>query len=309
MNMPIINNRVIRDELAYLLTMIRNGDVSYNDNEHIFVFICGANKNENEISTRRKAIIDFAKTNLPNIEFLLAEKVFEFLKIEDNKQNLLDIEHTISDFSDFILIVLESYSAFAELGAFSKTDLLQKLIVINNSKYAHSASFINLGPINLIQSQPSKDRVILYPMGHSVTEPDPIASTFSPLSKILTSKTLTRSKRLKIEQISDLNKISKLKVMFIHDLIYLTGHINRKSLISILESIMGRNDYKILTRYLGLLCSFEFITQRKAPTADKIIYHSNRSAPYFEYKKDVTKIITAFRIYNQKAKPESIYGT
>ena len=88
--------------------MINSEEVRYNENEHIFVFICGANKNENEISNRRKAIIDFAKLNLPNTEFLLAEKVFEFLKIEDNKQNLLDIEHTISEFSDFILIVLES---------------------------------------------------------------------------------------------------------------------------------------------------------------------------------------------------------
>ncbi len=129
-----------------------------------FVFLCGANKKKNEISERRKALIAFASKNLPHNKFFLAEKVFTFLSAEGHKGNLIDIENQISRFSDHILIILESQSAFAELGAFSHEELRKKLIVINDKKFEDAESFVNLGPIKAIEEVSGKNHILNYKM-------------------------------------------------------------------------------------------------------------------------------------------------
>ena len=129
-----------------------------------FVFLCGANKKKDEISERRKALLDFASKNLPHNKFFLAEKVFHFLSKEGHRGNLIDIENQISKFSDHILIVLESNSSFAELGAFSHKELRKKLIVINDKKYESAESFVNLGPIKAIEEVSGKANILNYNM-------------------------------------------------------------------------------------------------------------------------------------------------
>lgn len=304
------NSRLIQEALHKLEAYLEQSHISFRNQDHIFVFICGANNKEgNDISPRRKSVIEFAKHNLPNTEFLLAEKVFEALQAENKKENILEVEHTISEFSDYILIILESNSTFTELGAFSKKELLEKLIVINNSAYANSKSFINLGPINLIKSN-SPDQLILYPMAPGVEDPDAIGSTFFQLKKILSTRKSTRGHTLTKGDLADFEKINKKKVMFIHDLIYLAGHINRPDIITLLKRLFNeKQDYKIISRYLALLCSFNFITQVKGNDSASTYYYSNRDTPYLIYKRDINNIISIFRLYNLKERPEAIYGT
>lgn len=62
--------------------------------------------------------MDFADTHLPHVQMILAENVFATLKKEGMSGNLLDVEDQLSQFSDNILIVLESESTFTELEPF-----------------------------------------------------------------------------------------------------------------------------------------------------------------------------------------------
>ena len=59
----------------------------------------------------------------------------------------MSLEHQITAIADKIVIVLESESALCELGAFTHKDLRKKLVVINDSRFRASESFINTGPI------------------------------------------------------------------------------------------------------------------------------------------------------------------
>lgn len=124
-------------------------DQPYLRKDAVIVFVCG--KNISAVDSNRKVFFQYANKHFEDFIFLLAENFFECL--EDKSENLLSIENKLADYSDCIIIILESESAFTELGAFSISDRLCKLILpINDRRYARSPSFINLGPLKKIDN-------------------------------------------------------------------------------------------------------------------------------------------------------------
>lgn len=266
-----------------------------------FVFLCGGNINENKVSARRTAIKGFADKYLTNAHFFYAEKLFDELRGYEHKGNLLDIEHEISDLSDIILIILESPSAFCELGAFSDITLRDKLIVINDSKYINTKSFINHGPLLAIKEQPNgASRIISYNMSedgkHST---DAIGDTFKLLHDILKRRDSSQSAASYIDFIlcDPKEHFDKNSIRFIHDLVYLTGPIRRAELIDILLMLFGKGDYKRVTHHLGMLVALGLICTME----NNIFYEKNKlyksklHKTYFSYDFDINNIISTFK--------------
>lgn len=270
-----------------------------------FVFLCGANKTDGTVSERRRAILNFAEKKLPHTHFFLAEKIFPLLQKEGHKDNLLDIEHTISNFTDKILIVLESNSSFAELGAFCHQELRNKLIVINDIAFIKSMSFINLGPLKAIEESSGKESVILYKMKEDgVNKIDAIGSTFYNLHKILKEQLPDKPAVLRSDDVNPSKIFNKVSLRFIHDLIYIAGPVTRVEIIEILKCLFGKNDYKKISEHIALLNAFESIYDIGGN-----VYKSRLSRMYFNYKFDVNAVIASFRNYMLKYKSERIYGT
>ncbi|MCA6926047.1 retron St85 family effector protein [Pectobacterium versatile] len=144
---------------------LENGKVKCPGNVKEFVFLCGANRENGSPSARREELLNFSYRNLPNCHFFLAELVFKELTTNSNNSlsdNLLDVETELSNLADSIVIVLESYSSFTELGAFSYSkELRKKLIVINDTKYINANSFINHGPVKAIKDVTKKNYYII----------------------------------------------------------------------------------------------------------------------------------------------------
>lgn len=269
-----------------------------------FVFLCGANKEDGTVSERRRAIINFAKKKLPHAHIFLAEKIFPLLQNEGHKANLLDIERNISKFADKILIVLESNSSFAELGAFCHDELRNKVIVINDIAYAKAKSFINLGPIKAIEESGGKENIILYKMSaDGINKLDAIGSTFYGLHKILKEQLPEKPAILHSDDVNPSKVFNKVSLRFIHDLIYVTGPITRVEVIEILKSLFGKNDYKKITEHIALLSAFDAVYDIGGN-----VYKSRLTKMYFEYKFDINAVIASFRNYTLKFKSERIYG-
>ncbi|MDX2469931.1 MAG: retron St85 family effector protein, partial [SAR324 cluster bacterium] len=107
------------------------------------VFICGK-KPEYGQKGCRDWLLTYAKKNLPNINFFIPDAHFS----ANNKNDLLSIENELAEYSDCVVIILESAGTFAELGAFSNNEkLVKKILVVNDSKFKDEKSFINEGPI------------------------------------------------------------------------------------------------------------------------------------------------------------------
>ncbi len=185
----IRSNRTLRGCLKSFGSTLSESGVRAPHDEPMFVLLCGANKSNTskpEISARRRALIEFSKENLPRAQFFLAEDVFSTLQKEETKSNILDIETRLSSFADKIIIVLESVSSFTELGAFSHHELRNKLIVINDSKFRDSQSFVKMGPLKAIEDASGRNYVIQYRMNQDgVHRLDSIGAVYAPLSKLL----------------------------------------------------------------------------------------------------------------------------
>lgn len=114
------------------------------------IFLCGADTGRTD-SFRHLLNKEFKK----NAKFNVVYPEFIFATLLNKKDsNLLELEDELAGYVDLIIIPLESQGTFAEIGAFTvNKQLLPKIIVINNSKYKNSKSFINLGPLDLVKKQ------------------------------------------------------------------------------------------------------------------------------------------------------------
>jgi hypothetical protein len=300
----IKNKKLVHETVSSFIKSISNTHLRLPPDVAKFVFLCGANKNLTEISERRKALIEFSRANLPNTHFFLAERMFLTLKAENHDGNILDVEHLISSFSDHILIILESPSSFAELGAFSHSTLREKLVVINSSEFKNQESFINLGPIKAIEEKSGTDKIIYYKMKNDgIHRRDGIGSVFNEVYELFKDPVKTSKSHLKLEDLNPALRCDKQSAMFIHDLIYLTGPILHREFIELLKLFFGKQNYNNATHLLAILSSFESIERD-----GRGLYRSKMGKTYYDYKFDTSKFISTFRNYTLKNYPERLYA-
>lgn len=300
----IKHKRLIHDRLNALKRSINSGRVFLPPTLARFVFLCGANKSKDEISERRTALMEFSSKHLPNTYFFLAERMFTTLQEEGHKENLLDVEHLISDFSDYVLIVLESPSAFAELGAFSHRTLRDKLIVINDEKFKDEVSFINLGPIKAIKESAGPERIMCYKMSDDgIWTKDAIGDTFYNIYKLFKKPLKSHAKSAKFETLHPGRSFDKYSAMFLHDLVFLSGPLSHKEVIELLLRLFGKSNFNNVSHLLAILCAFGSIERN-----DKGLYRSRMTECYYQYKFDLSPFISVFRNYTLKKYPERLYA-
>lgn len=273
-----------------------------------FIFLCGANKENGGPSARRIELINFSDRYLNNCHFFLAELVFkELSKDEDelSSDNLLDIEADLSKLADHIIIVLESYSSFTELGAFAYSkQLRKKLIVVNNTKYINEKSFINMGPIKAVTQQSLQSGHFLhYKMAEdseSIERSDGIGEIFPFLYDILSKNERSISRTLKKEDLNPSSNFNKDSVRFIHDIIFICGPLLQNELIEIITKLFGpENHYKKdLLKHLGILMAIKIISCKDN------LYYSLYGTYYFKYDFDIDNISSMFKVFFLKNKPE-----
>lgn len=269
-----------------------------------FLFLCGANKPDNTPSARRESLKKFIEGLSKNYHVIYAENVFTELSSIGNKKNILDIEHELSELADKIIIVLESYSAFCELGAFSGKEIRSKLLIINDSQYKNKNSFINIGPISAAKD--AKSPVLSYRMSsNGIENIDGIGATFASVKNSLEKKNRT------LRFMKTKNKISELKtnkdtLYFTHDIIFIAGPVTYIELIGILKIIIGNESFDIIKSILGILTASGMV-QGFGPTGARV-YRSLMNGTLMKYRADISSITASFRLFHMKNNKERIYN-
>lgn len=263
------------------------------------IFLCGANRAEGGPSARREAIKRFVEGLSPDNRVLYAEGVFQELSKIGHNKNVLDLEHEISAIADKIVIILESPSAFCELGAFAHPTLRKKLIVINDQQFRKAESFINTGPVAALTEADSP--VLWYPMTKDgVWNLDGIGATFSALKAAVTPRVTTGVARISAN-VSDLGA-DKTSLYFVHDLVLFTGPISYDELISVLIAAFGDKPYDMLKRLLGVLRAAGLV---QSYMVDGVwLYRSKSVDAYLTYGANVSSLIATFRRYHLRLSPK-----
>ncbi|WP_322469143.1 retron St85 family effector protein [Hydrogenophaga sp. SNF1] len=262
------------------------------------IFLCGANANTGIPSARRKEIKRFIESLSPQFRVIYAENVFTELKNLGGNKNSLDLEDEISRIADKVLIILESPSAFCELGAFSHATLRKNVIVINDSHFRSQESFINTGPIAALEEV--KSPVLWYPMANGgIQQLDGIGAVFGDLGDALNAASGARARRIRGDA-SDL-KADRTSLYFIHDVIHFSEPITYEEIIDILKSGFGEKDYGILKRLLGILKASGFINS----TGERRnrIFRSAIGTPLMRHELDTKPLIAAFRGFHLRHNP------
>lgn len=267
------------------------------------LFLCGANRAVGVPSARREAIKRFLEGLSSDYRVIYAEGVFNELTKFGSHKNVLDLEHEISDIADKIIIVLESPSAFCELGAFAHQSFRQKLVIVNNSEFRAEPSFINTGPI--AAAQEVKAPVIWYPMvATGIHVVDGVGATFKQLKDAIESKPMHGSLRAK----GDLSVLTatKTSLYFVHDLVLFSGPISHEELISVMVAAFGKKNYDMLKRLLGVLRSAGLV--RSYDADGEWVYRSTLDKPFMRYDTNVKSLMATFRIFHIRNHPKRFPG-
>jgi len=116
------------------------------------VFLCGG-----PVSTRRrsfrKRLLHYAQASLHDFRFFLAEDAARDIFAHGYPffVNIAEFETLISALADCVVVIPESPGSIAELGYFSAhKPIRDKTLVVNDLNFQGDDSFLNLGPIELI---------------------------------------------------------------------------------------------------------------------------------------------------------------
>ncbi|EKN3600676.1 retron St85 family effector protein [Yersinia enterocolitica] len=125
------------------------------------LFICGGEEN----ACKNRGLLEkyIQKYHKEYLTFR-AELAWEVISHSDSAKsvNALALEEWLADFSDIVIILVESFGTVAELGAFSLSpSLRKKLLPILDKKFEKHNSFINTGPVMWVNND-SKYKPAIY---------------------------------------------------------------------------------------------------------------------------------------------------
>ncbi|MCW5649190.1 MAG: retron St85 family effector protein [Ramlibacter sp.] len=264
------------------------------------IFLCGANQSENVPSARRAKIRSFIQQISSGSTVLYAEGIFKELQKFGSQKNVLDIEHRISEIADKVIVILESPSSYCELGAFAHEALRHKLVVINDSQFKTSKSFINLGPIAAMEEK--KAPVLWYPMSsNGVKVLDGIGAIFPELEKAIDHKS-NHGTPVSEGELAEL-KMNKISLYFVHDIVLLAGPISHEEIIQILIFLFGKKSFDPLKSLLGVLRESQLV-RVKSIGEDMWVYEAQSTDFFLRYKTDIYALVAAFRVRHLREAPE-----
>lgn len=267
------------------------------------IFLCGANQSVNIPSARRAFLKKSIEASLPHVRIVYAERVMEEMIKHGKTKNLLDIEHQISHVADWIIIVLESYSAFCELGAFAHHSFRKKLIVINDSNFKNEQSFINLGPIEAIKEHASPDRICWYPMASaSPCDLDSIGVVLPSVIRNLKKK--LDHPKVDVSSCKP-DESSQISLFFLHDLIFICGPISHSETIAVYKEIFGEKEsFDAVKSLRGILHASNLIESKDVGGVH--YYTTTTKDTFLNFNTLSDSLLVSFRKFHLRHNPERI---
>ena len=145
-----LSDKAAKNLLLELRGVFLEKEIFFALGRHI-VFVCGGTKR----NSFRSRFLTYVKNHRPDLKTFLAEDAVKNLLSHRKAEfiNLAQFEDLIASVFDSILVFPESSGSIAELGFFSNSLKLQKKILVVNDSQLQGDSFINLGPVAIIDSK------------------------------------------------------------------------------------------------------------------------------------------------------------
>ena len=249
------------------------------------IFVCGGERGQRNL---RSHFLDYLKVNLPDLRIILAEEAYLDILSEGRSTflNLAVFENLLADLSDCIIIFPESRGSVAELGFFvSKNEIAQKLLAVNPLQFQAEESFLNLGPIALVN-----ERSDFRPTLQIV---DQVPPDFTDVAKRLGR--ISGPRRRISFPYGSFNKYSSAEKLFaIFELVRILRLIHAATLPYTIETIFGDlPDKEEIKHLLSVLVAAKYVNR----VGEDERYLTPSDAPSFLDIPDCNSLIISSNIY------------
>lgn len=214
----------------------------------------------------------------------------------------MKLEEKISHAVDKIVIILESQSAFVELGAFSIDLFRDKLIVVNNLEFINAPSFINSGPLKQVFEDNPKNLIHYKFHASSKDDPCPVADIFPALNRALDDDKFAKIDPIYIVRTwpNQKNLVSPASLMFLHDIIHLIGPVTHYDIIDAYKNIYPMHSKFDAIKEMRALLSAMTLIQENKNASGVFEYTSSRKSTFFRFESGITKFIARVKISQRK---------
>lgn len=166
---------------------------------------------------------------------------------------MLTIESALTKYADCIILILESESAIAELGAFAHVDeIAKKILLINDKQFINSDSFIHKGPIKKVNAKSDFGETIY-------TDFSAITLCSQTIKERLDCIPHQNAKSIKFNNIEDVRRMDKERILLLSDVIHYLAPVTKNEIITYLKSALFDEWFDFLTNDLAILESFKLI--------------------------------------------------
>ena len=241
------NDKSARSLLGELRDVFLEKEIFFALGRHI-VFVCGGAKR----TSFKSRFITHVRKCKPNLKTFLAEEAGNNLLSHSKAEfvNLAQFEDLIASVFDSILIFPESPGSIAELGYFSNSEKIQEKVLVANDSKLQGDSFINLGPVSLIDSK-------------SIFRPTIYLDRNKPDFDVIIQKLLRydekRVQRDRFEYNSYKNLSIREKFAVVLELIGIFRGVNLSGLKKCIKTVFKGYDEKEILRFISILDTAGFI--------------------------------------------------
>lgn len=253
-----------------------------------------------KISSLRSQFLAYAETQLLNFRLFLAEKASVDLLAHSEPQflDLAAFELLISDIADCIVLFPESAGSIAELGFFSNSHhVRKKILLVNDQQHQGSESFINLGPVHLINTfSKFKPSVILDFQSSTID--------FSPVrEKLIRLIRSSNRKAFIYESAKQIDAFEKLSIVL--ELVNIFQVVTIEHICHILTAtFQSEPDQDELRTIISMLIALKFV-ERKGADGQHLVMVKNVESFFVFDNFEINDMRIEIVAYYQEHEPET----
>jgi len=261
----------MRGLIAQVAHVFKSAEARLTVDRHL-PFLCGGSDD----ASLRKQFLTYAAAELQPFRVFLAEAAAKDITDFGPPTfiNLSQFEQFIADFSDCIVIFLESPGAFAEIGLFTNVPTIRdKLLVI--IAYQTTNSFINYGPIAEVNST-SILRPVIY------LDPGVTPINFAPIrERLITIFSTKYRRRFNFDSYNVLKPIARLGIVLV--IVQLFSPISFDDIFMIIESIFDNTNVEEVKHLIALTVAVGYV--RRVGDLGDLFFIEPGTKPLLEFPK------------------------
>lgn len=240
------------DRLVETVAEVFRTGKAFKSRDHSLLFVCGGPTGPTDASLRRD-FLEYASRELPAFRVFLSELAAQDLTRSRRPKffNLATFEELLSEVAECVLIFVESAGSIAELGYFAKSDEISaKLLVVNDLGVQTRESFINNGPVQLINGKSA-----FQPTVH--INPANAASEFGFIKERLSRFNKRYRERFSFKPIGELERQDQL--FLILEVINVFRVIDVHGIVHLLTRWCGQPDEEKVRQLISVLMAAGYV--------------------------------------------------